>query len=147
MLSLLGRFTKTIFILCLATIVFALYLPSKGVKAANNLEQYAWKYLSKHQILDSNEKLTAYYDLSFMMNSKNAIVITDKRILHHYNQKTSSINIDEINEIYYLSKEDTRHKTIIIKDTNDNVLCLPLYHDQDLFIDFLNSSLKHKFKI
>ena len=147
MVSFLGRFFKVLLTGCIAIILLALYLPSKGVKTANNLEQYAWKYLNKNQILDPNEKLAAYYDLSFMMTSKNAVIITDKRIMHHHNQQTFSVNLDDIAEVYYLSKNDTRHKTVIVRDHQDNVLCLPLYHDQELFIDFLNNSLKNKFKI
>lgn len=147
MIALVNKFFKVLFIGCAAIILLALYLPSKGVKTANNLEQYAWKYLNKHNILGPEEKLAAYYDLSFLMNSKNAIIITDKRVVHHHNQQNFSVNVEDIAEVYYLSKDNSQHKTVIIRDKQDNMLCLPLYHDQDLFIDFLNNSLKDKFTL
>jgi hypothetical protein len=96
MLSFFSKITNILLSLCAMIIIMALYLPTKGVKTSNNIEQYASKYLAKHQILNPEEKLTAYYDSSFMMNSKDALVLTNKRIIHHYNQQTFSINLEDV---------------------------------------------------
>lgn len=147
MLSFFTKITNIILFISTAIIALALYLPSKGVKTANNLEQYALRYIKKNALLEQDEKLVAYYDASFMMNSKDALILTDKRISHHYNHNTVSINLEDISEMYYLSKNNARQKTIIVRDKNDNVLSLALYHDQDLFVEFLNNSLKNKFNL
>lgn len=146
MLRIFTKITNLLLIATFGIVLLALCLPTKGVKTANNLEAYARRYLTSHNILNPEERIAAYYDSSFLMNSKEALILTNKRIIHHYDQKSASINLDDVTELYYVSKKHNQ-KTIVVRDKNDEILCLALYHDQELFIDLLNSALKNKFNL
>lgn len=74
-------------------------LPEGGVRLANNMEDYALAYLDEHQVLMEGEELVAYYDHTLRMTGTEASILTNKRVLHHKDGRTTAILLDDVSDI------------------------------------------------
>ena len=73
--------------------------PEGGVRLNNEMQAYATQYLEDHQILEPDETLIAYYDVTIAMDSTEAAILTTKRVMYHMNGETTAIPLSEITEI------------------------------------------------
>ncbi|MBI3178957.1 MAG: hypothetical protein HYZ27_04810 [Deltaproteobacteria bacterium] len=92
-LSILGMM---MFASCAACIIWLAAQPEGGVRAANQMERYATTYLKEHGILESGEKVVVYYDATFALDSTEAAILTDKRLVYHKDGSTEAISLAEI---------------------------------------------------
>lgn len=73
--------------------------PESGVKLANQMDEYAVEYLDEHALLEPDEELRAYYDVTISMDGTEAAILTDRRVMYHHNGETTSISLDDIVEV------------------------------------------------
>jgi hypothetical protein len=73
--------------------------PESGVKLANEMDPYALEYIETHGLLDPSEKLIAYYDVTLSMDSTEAALLTDERVLYHKDGQTNSLTLRSVEEI------------------------------------------------
>ena len=59
------------------------FQPEGGVRMANQMEEYAIAYLEANPILEEGENLIAYYDITMSLDGSDAILLTDRRLIHH----------------------------------------------------------------
>lgn len=74
--------------------------PEGGVKLGNDMDQYALDYIAEHDLLRPGEEVLAYYDVTLGMDGTEAAILTPDRVIYHKNGNTTSIPIQEIEEIH-----------------------------------------------
>lgn len=81
-------------------VIFLVWLstgPEGRVRMANQMEDYATEYLEEHAILNETENLIAYYDASLSLDSSDAIVLTNERLIHHKsNRDDITVRLTEV---------------------------------------------------
>lgn len=75
--------------------------PEGGVRLSNEVERYAVDYIREHQILDADEAIVAYYDATISLNATEAAILTDRRVVYHRDDLTTSINLHEIADVQH----------------------------------------------
>lgn len=88
-------------IIILAGFIWLLTGPEGGVRLPNEMEDYAKKYLKRHQVLDGSEELLAYYDATISMDGSEAAILTTKRVIHHKNGDNTTIDLAEIDDVQH----------------------------------------------
>ena len=73
--------------------------PEGGVRFSNDMEEYTVQYLDDHGILDSSEKLVAYYDVTISLDGTEAAILTTRRVIYHKNGRNDSIELADIKDI------------------------------------------------
>jgi hypothetical protein len=73
--------------------------PVGGVRVGSNMESYALEYLQESELLSPNEKIIAYYDATISLNSSEAAILTDSRVIYHKNNNNSAIPLTEVDRI------------------------------------------------
>jgi len=73
--------------------------PEGGVKLSNEMEPYALKYIEKHGLLEPGETLLAYYDATMSMDSSEAALLTDRRVLYHKDGRTTALELKDVERI------------------------------------------------
>jgi len=76
--------------------------PEGGVRMNNEMEEYAQAYIEEHGLLNDSERLLAYYDLTIVLDSTEAAIVTDERVVYHKNGRTTAIRLADT--------EDIRHR-------------------------------------
>lgn len=79
--------------------------PDSGVLINNEIEEYALNYIDEHDILNDNEEIIAYYDYTLKLDSTEAAILTNERIIYHNNKSTKSFNLAEIIEVNHRYKK------------------------------------------
>lgn len=80
-------------------LVWILSSPEGGVKLANEMDDYALEYLDEHRILEPEEELVAYYDVTIAMNGSEAVILTNERVIYHKDGRTTAIALSEVEDI------------------------------------------------
>ena len=75
--------------------------PEGGVKLANEKEQYALDYLDANQVLEPDEALIAYYDVTVSLDGSEAAILTTERVVYHKDGRSTSIPLNEIEDIQH----------------------------------------------
>jgi hypothetical protein len=75
--------------------------PEGGVRTLNNMEQYAWDYIEKHNLLNSTEELVAYYDVTVFSNSSECAILTTERLIYHKDGRSTQVNIQDIADVQH----------------------------------------------
>lgn len=75
--------------------------PTSGVKVGNEMDQYALDYIAEHGLLEPDEEVLAYYDVTLAMDGTEAAIVTGDRVLYHKLGNTTSIPIREIEDIQH----------------------------------------------
>lgn len=108
-----SRFPKGLIIGCLVSgalvtigvilgvLVWLITSPEGGVRLSNQVEQYAVEYIQEHQLLEADETILAYYDITISLNGSEAAILTDKRILYHSKGGSTSIGLTEIADVQH----------------------------------------------
>jgi hypothetical protein len=75
--------------------------PESGVKMANEMDQYALDYLERHQLLNTNERLVCYYDVTLSMDGSEAAILTTERLLYHKAGRTTALLLGEVVDVQH----------------------------------------------
>ncbi|MGH9803722.1 MAG: hypothetical protein ACRD4D_01020 [Candidatus Acidiferrales bacterium] len=82
-------------------VVWVLTLPEGGVKLANEMDEYAHRHLEEHKILNSTEKLIAYYDVTVSMTGDESAILTNERVLYHKQGRTTALSLAEVTDVQH----------------------------------------------
>ncbi len=75
--------------------------PEAGVRLSNEIEPYALEYIEANDILLPNEEIVAYYDYTVRLDSSEAAILTNERIIHHVDGRNTAIALTEIQDIQH----------------------------------------------
>ncbi len=73
--------------------------PEGGVRLPNEMEGYALEYMTSHELIDGDEALLAYYDVTISLDGSEAVILTTDRVVYHKNGKDSFIKLVDIKDI------------------------------------------------
>ncbi|MEO1589651.1 MAG: hypothetical protein AAFU71_00015 [Cyanobacteria bacterium J06632_22] len=112
--------------------------PEGGVLLANQMEEYALDYIDDNNLLNPDEQLVAYYDVTLSMDSSEAAILTDERVIYHNNGQTDAVNLADIDRVEH-SEEGLIGDVIDIYSVNGNTLRIEIapLNGGELFLDQL----------
>lgn len=94
-----GGIAAIVVLIVFAGIVWLAMQPESGVKLSHEMDKYAVKYLEDHALLESGEKVLAYYDETMSMDGSEAAILTDRRMMHHSGGTTTAVRLTEVVDI------------------------------------------------
>jgi hypothetical protein len=118
--------------------------PQNGVLLPNQMEPYAAEYIEKHDLMDDDEKLRAYFDVTIDLDATESYILTDRRVIHHRNGTTSEIALADIEDISV--SEDIVGSTVIdITSTYGDQMKLEIapLNGGETFLNALRQARKH----
>jgi len=112
--------------------------PEGGVLLANQMEEYALDYIDDNDLLNPDEQIVAYYDVTLSMDSSEAAILTNERVIYHNNGQTDAVNLADIDRIEH-SEEGLIGDVIDIYSVNGNTLRIEIapLNGGDVFLDQL----------
>ena len=119
-------------------------LDDGGVKLNNEMPAYAIEYIEKNKILDPTEKLVAYYDVTILLNSSEAAILTNRRVIYHKNNRDLSIQYTDIEDIDH-RKETLGGDIFVIKSLNGEIMKIEIapFNGGEVFKDILTDQLNN----
>lgn len=117
-------------------LVWIYYGPDGGVRFANNMEDYALEYIEDQNLLQTGEQIVAYYDVSIRLNSSEAVILTDSRLIYHIGGRNTVINLADIIAID-VSEDDLLGHIIQVTATDGNTMVIEITLEGNLFVDAL----------
>ena len=85
-------------------LVVALGLGSErtgGVQMANEVDPYVLEYIQKHELLEPDEKLVAYYDDTIELDGSEAALLTTQRVVYHKKGRTTSLLLSDVVDVQH----------------------------------------------
>lgn len=70
-----------------------------GVRAPHQMLPYATEYTEENGLLDPDETLISYYDVTMSTDGTDAYYVTDRRVLHHAPGGNLSIPLETVVEV------------------------------------------------
>jgi len=135
----------------LASLVFCLLFLSgcenwgeSGVKLYNEMPSYALEYIDKNKILDPKEKVLAYYDVTLSLDSSEATILTNKKIIYHKNNNNQSIKYSDIDDIEHRDEGFPNGDIILVKSVKGEIMKIEIapLNDGKVFLDILRAQLE-----
>lgn len=128
-------FFGLVFLVCGAGMVWLFTGPEGTVRLGNEMEDYAVEYIEDHGLVEDDERIRAYYDVTLRLNGTEAYILTDRRILHHRAESTDTEM--DLAEIAYVDvSSDGIGSTIIVlvdHGSNDMRLEIAPFNGGDTF--------------
>lgn len=119
--------------------------PEGGVRLGNRIEPYAVEYLAKHKIVEPDENVIAYYDNTISLDGTDAAILTQRRLIYHFNGMNTVIPVDQIVDVR--SRDAGVLGTIIEVEGEDGTMVkieiAPL-NDAPAFMNALESQRRQK---
>ena len=72
---------------------------SGGVLLSNEISNSTIIYLEENKVLNQNEEIIAYYDVTITLNNSESAILTDKRVIYYNEGSIHSIRLDNIKNI------------------------------------------------
>jgi hypothetical protein len=88
-----------VLLLIIGGVAWLASLPESGVKLPNQMDKYALDYLEAHHVLQPSEKLIAYYDVSTKMDSSEASLLTNQRIVYLKEGRVTAMAVADIESV------------------------------------------------
>ena len=110
--------------------------PDGGVRFANNMEDYALEYIEDQNLLQTGEKIVAYYDVSIRLNGSEAVILTDSRLIYHISGRNTVFNLADISTVD-VSEDDLLGHIIQVTTTDGDTMVIEITVEGNLFIDAL----------
>lgn len=102
-----GIVTLIVSVIVCGVLVWLFTSPDGGVRTSNEIEPYAVEYLKANRILNESEDIIVYYDVTIILNSTEAAILTTDRIIYHKAPDTFSINLEDIADINHYQESLT----------------------------------------
>ena len=134
----------SIVIVVVGGVIWLINIPEGGgVRLTNEMEQYALDYLETHQILETNEEVLAYYDVTVQLTGEEAVILTNKRLIYHKEGVTTDIYLENIEDIQHHYESITGDIIVVMSDTGEamKIAIAPL-NDGNVFYDVLLNAWK-----
>lgn len=133
----------TIVIILTGVILYTSTQPEGGVQLANNIEDYALTYIDKNQLLEPDENLVAYYDVTLQLDSSEAAILTDSRILYHNKGKTMAIPLAEVERVEHEGDGMGGDRILVHSKTGESMLIeIAVWNGGDLFFSTLEKQVQ-----
>ena len=84
---------------CGGVLVYFALGPEGGVRTTNTMERYALDYLNQQALLEPGENIVAYYDVTISLDSSEAAILTDQRLIYHAPLGDTVFDLAEIDSI------------------------------------------------
>ena len=131
------------FLLFITVFVFLFTGPEGGVRAANNMEQYAVDYINNNNIIADNENIKIYYDVTMSLDSSECAILTDKRLIYYKNGNNTEISVDKISRV---ASQDLGivGDGITVFDEDDNMIYIEIaaLNNSEIFFNALQRQVE-----
>jgi hypothetical protein len=94
-----GAFAAIVVVAVVVAVVWLATGPESGVKLGHEMDAYALEYLDEHALLEPDEEILAYYDVTIAMDGTEAAILTNDRVLYHRNGATLAIPVEDVAEV------------------------------------------------
>ena len=88
-------------LLCVGGFVWFSSLPEGGVRLGNEMQRYALDYIAEHDLVEPDETILAYYDATFSGSGTEAAILTDQRLIYHFQGTTTSMLLQDVADIQH----------------------------------------------
>ena len=105
----------------IGTIAWLAQGPEGGVRLNNDMEEYALIYIEEQGLLEEGESIVAYYDVTISMDSTEAALLTNRRVMYHSGGRNTSILLTEIEDVDH-SEETLIGDVIVVTGTSGELL-------------------------
>lgn len=107
-----------------------------GVMLAHNLDEESHAQIESYDILDDDENVVAYYDATLSLDGTDTAILTDKRVISHFNGKNTAILLRDIKRIDH--HEDVNDFiTVVSNDGERIVIEIALFNGGHVFLNAL----------
>jgi len=109
-----------------------------GVLLQNQISKDTLEYINNNNILNTNEKIVAYYDTTIMLDNTESAILTDKRVIYHKDARNHSILFEKIKNVEH-KYQTMIGDIIIIESVSGDFLKIEIapYNDGELFLNLL----------
>lgn len=85
---------------------------------ANQMEDYAIAYFEANPVLEEDEQLVAYYDITMSLDGSDAIILTDRRLIHHKTDR-EDVTVELVNIVDFTHTDDSIMGDVFQVNAND----------------------------
>jgi len=130
-------------LLVVALIVWLATTPEAGVKLSNDMDEYALAYLEEHNLLNADERLVAYYDVTLGMDGTEAAILTTKRVLYHKAPRSLAIPLSEVVDVQH-TQETLLGDVIVVQSGSGESMKIeiPPLNGGEIFLSALQNAWK-----
>ena len=95
--------------------------PEGGVRVANTMEEYALEYIEENDLIDPDETIHAYYDVTISLDSTECAILTDRRLIYHSHRGNTELSCEDL---VFVESEDLgiMGNGITVEDVNGDVI-------------------------
>jgi len=132
-----------IVILMAGGLIYLSTQPDGGVQLANNVEDYAVTYINENKLLEPDEDLVAYYDVTVQLDSSEAAILTNSRILYHKDGKTTAIPLAEVERLDRGGDGMGGDQIVVHSKTGESMLIeIAVWNGGDVFFSTLEQQVQ-----
>jgi hypothetical protein len=119
-------------------IVYLSMGPEGGVRLSNNMEDYALEYIESQDLLEPDETVVAYYDVTVALNGSEAAILTDSRLIYHKSGRNTTMDLANVASIEVTGDGLGGDVIQVVSDTGDTIVIeIAAFNQGDLFADAL----------
>lgn len=85
------------------------------------MQSYALDYIAEHNLVEPDETILAYYDATLLMDGSEAAILTDKRLIYHYQGATTSMLVRDIVDIQHRQDSLAGDITVAISESGQTM--------------------------
>jgi hypothetical protein len=98
--------------------------PEGGVRVGNTMEDYALEYINENGLIEPDEAIRVYYDVTIADSSECAI-LTDRRLIYHRNGTNTEMSCENI-EFVEIEDLGMIGEGITVEDVNGEVIYIEI---------------------
>ena len=109
-----------------------------GVIFSNQISETQRNYITKNKILNENEKILAYYDVTILLDNSESAILTNERVIYHKSDRNYSFRYTDIKNVDHQT-EFLIGDIITIENFSGELMKIEIapLNDGDLFLDLL----------
>jgi hypothetical protein len=116
---------------------------SGGVQMANEVEPYAHEYIQKHELLEADERLIAYYDKSIELDGSEAALLTKRRLLYHNQGRNTVMLLTDVVDVKHREESLTGDIIEVVSEDGERMrIEIAPFNDGQTFLSALRDNWK-----
>lgn len=128
---------------CAGCVVYVATSPEGGVQVGNTMETYAIEYIEENQLIEPDEVVHAYYDVTISLDSTECAILTNRRLIYHRNGRNTEMACEDI---IFVENEDLgmMGDGITVEDVNGNVIYVEIaaLNNSVVFLNALENAVE-----